>query len=252
MDPVHLPELETKAGTVPLRAEDQYAELIKRLLISAFNYATWATTDILKLAYRSGTAWPERRDIAAFERTIVALALEEASERRWCNQVHDELEYVFSSMWRYYPNGESPLFINDRFHHPHTGLAWDGSTDSWHVRCRAEDADAGHCSCGHMCTDVCRRSVGVLRSSHGHTFVSTDTPREDSCLTCGALFTLLVGEDGYDYYVGGNGERATECSGDTSMIHGEAPCDTCEGDALDDDGTCSHTNHDCNCLLCRF
>ena len=78
-------------------------------------------------------------------------------------------------------------------------------------------------------------------SSYGHRFIS-DGEGHGSCLVCGAVYQLvhtgLSGSSGM--YTAACGAEPEECSGDTSMYHG----DDCA--QLDD---CAHC-HPCRCLLC--
>jgi hypothetical protein len=89
----------------------------------------------------------------------------------------------------------------------------------------------------------------------GHRWMSTNTVDEDSCLTCGVLAILRPEADsdgGYGCYYGGDGELIISCTGRTDLVHGcERHCghDTCQ--EFPADGTCEHTEHECNCLLCH-
>jgi hypothetical protein len=101
----------------------------------------------------------------------------------------------------------------------------------------------------------------LLSTSHGHRWMGTDNPGQESCLTCGGVWTLAPDleydpDGGYGSYFASNGDHADECSGDTSREHGyERHCDmgdsgrSCE--AFDETGTCVHTGHDCNCVGCQ-
>lgn len=86
-------------------------------------------------------------------------------------------------------------------------------------------------------------------SSYGHTFMHDDDGV--SCLTCGARYHVEH-DDPDDYrhgrYLTWNGDDPTECTGDTSMSHGQD--DMHAIDAHPDGGTCAHCDHDCNCLVC--
>lgn len=71
-------------------------------------------------------------------------------------------------------------------------------------------------------------------SAYGHRFIGEDG--HESCLTCGAIYDLVATPDAtHDAeYVAANGDAPVECTGDTSLTHGEeAPAGST-----------------CNCLLC--
>lgn len=91
--------------------------------------------------------------------------------------------------------------------------------------------------------------VTAVWSSYGHRFLTDDG--EEVCLTCGAHYRVIH-DDPDDYrhgaYVADNGDSPNECTGDTSMSHGED--DEHKIDAHPDGGTCAHCDHDCNCLVC--
>lgn len=89
--------------------------------------------------------------------------------------------------------------------------------------------------------------ITAVQTSHGHRFMGDDG--YESCLTCGGQWELA--HDRADYprhgrYRTWNGDDATECTYDTSMVHGEAPCEECGGE----DESCEHCRHDCNCMIC--
>lgn len=85
-------------------------------------------------------------------------------------------------------------------------------------------------------------------SSYGHRFM--DGCGEgccESCMTCGATYRLVETPDDtvstHAYQTNG-GEEPQQCSGDTGRCHGyERYCH-------EHDDPCSHTEHDCNCVLC--
>lgn len=90
----------------------------------------------------------------------------------------------------------------------------------------------------------------------GHRWMSTDTVDEGSCLTCGVHGRLAPDSADGDYgsYHGGDGELIDACTGETDLVHGiERHCEADGGRGCADDqltGTCRHTAHECNCLLC--
>ena len=94
-------------------------------------------------------------------------------------------------------------------------------------------------------------TIVSFRSAYGHSFMPTDAPEHESCLTCGATYALVADEDDptRGEYMTGGGETPQECTGDTSRVHGypgERPCDECD----ECDENCRHCGHDCNCLFC--
>ena len=104
----------------------------------------------------------------------------------------------------------------------------------------------------------------LLSTSHGHRMMGCgDDNGCESCLTCGGHWLLRPDleydpDGGYGSYFTSGGEPADECSGDTSREHGyagERHCDQGERgrscDAFTETGTCVHTDHDCNCVVCQ-
>ncbi len=95
-----------------------------------------------------------------------------------------------------------------------------------------------------------------------HTFMQNSSKTTETCLTCGATFefTDTVADPEFPNsvtrtYHALNGDTPARCSGDTGRVHGEAPCEGetgngCEESQTSDNGSCSHTNHDCNCAAC--
>lgn len=95
-------------------------------------------------------------------------------------------------------------------------------------------------------TWVTEQTITSVWSSHGHTFIGGDG--DEQCLTCGARYELVhaaADQLSSGRYRTSNGDDPSECSGDTSMVHGDGYCE-CDAE----DG-CEHCRHDCNCLVCR-
>lgn len=94
-------------------------------------------------------------------------------------------------------------------------------------------------------------------SSNGHRFMGTDSETDESCLTCGALYALVPSDSdpSIGHYVASNGDAAQECTGRTDLVHGyERNCEADNGRECQEsreNGTCKHTDHDCNCLQCQ-
>lgn len=93
-------------------------------------------------------------------------------------------------------------------------------------------------------------------STNGHIFTGTSEPDQESCLTCGALYRLVDDGGGSGHYENTIGEAPKRCSYRTDLVHGyERHCEAdngrpCEGSENSDNGTCTHTAHVCDCLLC--
>lgn len=105
--------------------------------------------------------------------------------------------------------------------------------------------------------------VCVVWSAYGHWFggsMGYDTPDHphssyEECITCGARYILrnLGGMSGE--YLTADGSEPMECSDITDRAaHGpERHCDHDNGrscPAFTDEGTCEHTDYECNCVLC--
>ena len=90
--------------------------------------------------------------------------------------------------------------------------------------------------------------ITSVRSSYGHTFMSTDSERDESCLICGGMWALVEVDHGTGDYVASNGDTATACTYDTSSVHGDGYCE--QHDSFDND--CPHhaASRGCNCLFC--
>ena len=117
-------------------------------------------------------------------------------------------------------------------------------------------------------------------SSFGHRFMS-DGDGQESCLTCGGVWSLSLDESyysetepfdiwtdepgsvvyAYGRYHAANGDDPTKCTGDTAQCHGEAPCQGAAGPDHDpawgiidirecEDHPCKHESYPCNCLHC--
>lgn len=94
----------------------------------------------------------------------------------------------------------------------------------------------------------------MLSTGSGHRMTGTGTTDEDQCLTCGGIWQLMpdrkYDESGhYGAYFSIRGERAEECSGDTSRVHGypgERYCENHDEDTAD----CACVSHNCNCIIC--
>lgn len=84
--------------------------------------------------------------------------------------------------------------------------------------------------------------VTSVWSAHGHRFMGTDDPNDETCLTCGAMYRLVALEDDptRGEYVTASGETPMQCTGDTSMVHGYPGERHGEGTV----------DHNCNCLFC--
>lgn len=96
-------------------------------------------------------------------------------------------------------------------------------------------------------------TITSVDSAFGHRFIGTDCDEHESCLTCGAMFTLVEVEPGHGQYVASNGDDPVDCTGDTSAVHGyggERHCDSHDEFVTDRDEPCEHM-HDCNCLFCN-
>lgn len=113
----------------------------------------------------------------------------------------------------------------------------------------------------------CPPDAHIMRSvwtTGNHRFMGTSTADTEQCMTCGAHYRMVrvVALPLPDTtpgltpwfvwrYVGGAGEEVTECSRDTGRVHGiERVCqneDCRDGRAGE---PCSHTEHDCQCVLC--
>lgn len=97
----------------------------------------------------------------------------------------------------------------------------------------------------------------VIESSLGHTFQSTDDPKQDSCLTCGGTWQRVPGyREGIEKYVASNGDDAQHCTYLTDISHGyEQVCQDNNGRGCDEyerGDECAHLAHvhGCNCLQC--
>lgn len=91
-----------------------------------------------------------------------------------------------------------------------------------------------------------------VESSYWHRFMSGDGT--ESCITCGAEFTLVNLGDGRGRYTTNSGEQPITCTGRTDLAHGiERHCEGFTGRgcvASQETGTCEHTEHECNCVQC--
>jgi hypothetical protein len=99
-------------------------------------------------------------------------------------------------------------------------------------------------------------AITSVRSTNGHTFMGTDSPDQEDCLTCGAQYRLVDDGAGSGHYENTIGEQPKHCSYHTDLVHGyERHCEAdngrpCEAADLFGDGACTHTAHACDCLLC--
>lgn len=104
--------------------------------------------------------------------------------------------------------------------------------------------------------------VSCVWSSYGHRFYGTGESASDSdrdsyerCLTCGGEYVLRNLGDGNGEYVNGAGDEPAECSGRTDLVHGyERVCQADGGpgcEASRETGTCTHTDHECDCYQCH-
>lgn len=98
--------------------------------------------------------------------------------------------------------------------------------------------------------------ITSVRSGYGHRFMGTDKEMEESCLTCGAVYHLvLTPDETYDAdYQASNGDYPNHCSHRTDLVHGvERVCQAANGrgcEASQESGVCEHTDHECNCVSC--
>lgn len=139
------------------------------------------------------------------------------------------------------------------------GLEWSksGITDEidQNIRARAQDPAIvvegdlpGGADLEALRQWVSEQMINSVWSSYDHTFIGSDD--YEDCLTCGAQYELVHAAESQlssGRYRTSNGDDPMNCSGDTSMVHGEGYCD-CDCD--DEDG-CEHCRHDCNCIICR-
>lgn len=93
-----------------------------------------------------------------------------------------------------------------------------------------------------------------------HEFVGGPDDGTEHCLTCGGTWEYT---DKIDpefpnsierTYHAADGDAPTTCTGRTNLAHGEAPCENDNGKGCADfieNGTCEHTDFECNCCFCR-
>lgn len=96
--------------------------------------------------------------------------------------------------------------------------------------------------------------INSVWSSYGHTFMSTDSPEHESCLTCGALFDLHATPNGpHDgEYTSADGSEPIQCTRNTAMVHGFMGEKYCMDPGCADGSDCEHVRatDNCNCLQC--
>lgn len=99
--------------------------------------------------------------------------------------------------------------------------------------------------------------VSSVWSSFGHRFMSTDTPNEETCLTCGATYVLVPDPDEptRGEYRNAHGDDPMACSGRTDLVHGlERDCPGAHsgwGATCDPNEPCEHVTHTCDCVICN-
>ena len=169
----------------------------------------------------------------------IRFALYCAEQYGFCSEIHSYL----TDCW-----GETDPCINGIWHHPDTGKAVCVGTMK---NCLTGE----HCPCGHECPRIGCRRVRYIHSQRGHHLTGTDSPSQERCITCGAVYTMAVRSDGVGRLITQAGEDASYCSGDTARVHGtERVCEGITGSGCQDaygDGSCAHTDHDCDCDLCH-
>lgn len=172
----------------------------------------------------------------------VRFALHCAQQNGFCADIHQYL----TDCW-----GETDILcMGEIWHHPDTGKAVCVG--------RMENCLTGeHCPCGHECPRIGCRRVRYIHSQRGHHLTGTDSPSQERCITCGAVYTVAVRSDGVGRLITQAGEDASWCSGDTARVHGtERVCEAGNGQRCaqsrdSDDDRCEHVDHDCDCDLCH-
>ena len=178
----------------------------------------------------------------SLEQWHIDLTLESARRYHLCHQVYTFL----NKAW---PN--NPQTDNEYWHDSNGRSAHHTSEN-----CAASIEDA-HCECGCQCDRDCWQ-CHMVETSHGHRFMGTDSPHQESCLNCGGTWEIIPvpGSHHMGRYVASNGDPANECTGGHSdLVHGcERVCQDNNGRecaTAERLGTCPHTEHNCNCVQCQ-
>lgn len=186
------------------------------------------------------------RDIEEFRTWHIDRTIETARDRDGCHQFDEYL----TAIW-----GQGPEAIPS--HRNQGEKVWHDSSGrsrfhSEYNRCREHSAK--HCLCGHECSPSCRL-VEESYSWRGHVLMHQDG--QQSCLTCGAVYDVLVDIDGTPDLVGGDGEPIMRrCTERTYLVHGPADLRVCqerngmECEEFEEIGACEHVSHDCDGVCC--